>query len=85
MPNCAAKTPPSRNIPIQARGEASISRRIGSGLVVLNTGAGLTESRIGAKAIDTSTEGMMKRMKPDTSPSVTRYCAVTMPAICTIM
>ncbi len=72
-------------MPTQASGDASINRLSGKRLVVAKAGVGRIDSRIGAKASDTSTEGMMKRMKPDTSPRTRMYCAVTMPPIWTIM
>ena len=80
MPNIAAKTPPVRNMPTQPVGEVRKRRTNPIGLVVPNAGDGATVSRIGAKAIETSTLGTMNSTKPDGSPKTRMYWAETTPS-----
>ena len=55
------------------------------GLVLSKAGVGEIDSRIGAKAMDTSTEGITKSRKPEGSGISRIACAEMMPTICTIM
>ena len=85
MPNCAAKTLPIRNIPTQPRGDTLNNSRSVIGFVLSNAGVGEIDRRIGAKEIETSTDGITKSRYPDGSGTTSNACAVMMPAICTIM
>ena len=62
MPNCAEKTPPSKNIPTQPKGEKPKSVRKPIGFVASKAGVGLIDNRIGVIAIDTKIDGMTYAM-----------------------
>ena len=48
-------------------------------------GVGLIDNRIGAKASEIRTDGMMNKTNPPGSAVSISACALTMPTICTIM
>ena len=85
IPSRAEKTPPMMKMPIQPSGETSYRRRMLIRFSAPKAGAGVAASRIGVKASDTRTEGRMNSMKPLGSPKLISTCAVTSPAICTII
>ncbi len=85
MPNMAEKTPPVSSIPAQPSGDMRNSSRNGRRRVLSNAGAGVGARRIGMKAKDTSTEGMMKSAKPDGSGTLISTWLAMIPSICTIM
>ena len=72
-------------MPTQPSGEVRKSCARLIRLVVSKAGVGLIDSRIGAKATDTSTDPSTKRKKPDVSGISSMACAAMMPTICTIM
>ena len=55
------------------------------GLVASKAGVGLIDSRIGVIATLTSTEGMIKRIKPDGSAVTNKAWLATMPKVITII
>jgi hypothetical protein len=85
MVNWPEMMPPVMNTATQPSGEVAQSLPSDMDLVLSKGGVGVAASRIGAKEIDTSTDGTMNRMKPDGSPSVTMPCATTIPSMTTIM
>ena len=70
-------------MPTQPKGEISNRALRLSGFDVSKAGVGEIDRRIGAKEIDTSTEGMMKRTKPDGSPCDRIHWEMMMPSVCT--
>ncbi len=84
MPNIAAKIPPSKNAPTEPNGEILNSFFNPIGLVVWNAGAGCTDSKIGAKDSDITTEPMMNKTKPSGAATFSIPWDTTIPSICTI-
>ncbi|EKD60768.1 MAG: hypothetical protein ACD_54C00560G0001 [uncultured bacterium] len=72
MPNIAENTPPVSSIPAQPKGEMTNNCRKLIALIESNVGAGVSASRIGMNASDTSTDGMMNSPKPLGSPIASR-------------
>jgi len=85
MPNCAENTPPRISIPKHPSGEKLASWRSVIGFVVSKAGVGLIDSRMGVIAIETSTDGITKRTKPDGSAVSSNAWLATIPSVCTII
>ena len=81
----AEKTPPVSSIPAQPSGEMRNRSRNGRRRVESNAGAGVGARRIGMKASDTSTDGMMNNAKPEVSGRFKSTWLAMIPSICTIM
>ena len=72
-------------MPTHPKGEIRNSSLIDVGWVVLNAGVGLIDSRIGVIASDTRIDGITNKTNPDGSASNSKYCATTIPNVCTII
>ena len=84
MPQRPAKSAPRQNAPVAPSGDARASSRTDIGFAVSNNGAGETDSRIGANAIETRTDEMTNRKYPLGSPKFSNPWALTMPTNWTI-